>query len=49
MNSNHWVGSNKIGMSPSEAVVDENTKVFNTSNLVGNTFWNAACTFNLLS
>ncbi|KAI0701652.1 hypothetical protein C8Q76DRAFT_825169 [Earliella scabrosa] len=33
MNSNHWVGSAKIGTSPSSAVVDENTKVFNTDNL----------------
>ena len=33
MNSNHWVGSNTIGTSPSSAVVDENTKVFNTDNL----------------
>ena len=34
MNSNHWVGSAKIGTSPSTAVVDQNTKVFNTDNLV---------------
>ena len=34
MNSNHWVGSAKIGTSPSSAVVDQNTKVFNTDNLV---------------
>jgi hypothetical protein len=34
MNSDHWVGSNKIGLSPSEAVVDANTKVYNTNNLV---------------
>ena len=33
MNSNHWVGSNTIGTSSSNAVVDENTKVFNTDNL----------------
>jgi len=33
MNSNHWVGSNKIGLSPSESVVDTNTKVHNTNNL----------------
>ncbi|KAI0765073.1 cellobiose dehydrogenase [Fomes fomentarius] len=33
MNSNHWVGSAKIGSSPSNAVVDQNTKVFNTDNL----------------
>ncbi len=33
MNSNHWVGSAKIGTSSSSAVVDENTKVFNTDNL----------------
>ena len=34
MCSNHWVGSAKIGSSASNAVVDENTKVFNTNNLV---------------
>lgn len=34
MNSNHWVGSAKIGSSPSNAVVDQNVKVFNTDNLV---------------
>ena len=34
MNSNHWVGSAKIGTSSSTAVVDENAKVFNTDNLV---------------
>ncbi|EIW75667.1 cellobiose dehydrogenase [Coniophora puteana RWD-64-598 SS2] len=33
MDSNHWVGSAKIGSDPSSAVVDENTKVFNTDNL----------------
>jgi len=33
LNSNHWVGSNKMGLSPSNAVVDANTKVFNTDNL----------------
>lgn len=33
MNSNHWVGSNKIGTSASNAVVDQNAKVFNTNNL----------------
>ncbi|KAI0777591.1 cellobiose dehydrogenase [Trametes elegans] len=33
MGSNHWVGSAKIGSSPSDAVVDENAKVFNTDNL----------------
>nr|AGE45679.1 cellobiose dehydrogenase [Phlebia lindtneri]AGE97206.1 cellobiose dehydrogenase [Phlebia lindtneri] len=33
MNSNHWVGSNKIGTSSSNSVVDENTKVWNTNNL----------------
>nr|AAC32197.1 cellobiose dehydrogenase [Trametes cinnabarina] len=33
MCSNHWVGAAKIGSSPSTAVVDENTKVFNTDNL----------------
>ena len=34
MCSNHWVGSAKIGSSASNAVVDENTKVFNINNLV---------------
>jgi cellobiose dehydrogenase (acceptor) len=34
MNSDHWVGANKIGLSPSESVVDTNTKVHNTNNLV---------------
>ena len=34
MNSNHWVGAAKIGTDPSTAVVDTNTKVFNTDNLV---------------
>lgn len=34
MNSNHWVGSNKIGSNSSVAVVDENAKVFGTNNLV---------------
>ncbi|KAG5635006.1 substrate-specific activator of APC-dependent proteolysis [Sphagnurus paluster] len=33
LNSNHWVGSNIIGTSAAKAVVDENTKVFNTNNL----------------
>ncbi|KAJ3487294.1 hypothetical protein NLI96_g3648 [Meripilus lineatus] len=33
MNSNHWVGSNKIGSNSSVAVVDENAKVFGTNNL----------------
>ena len=33
MNSNHWVGSCKIGTSASSAVVDINTKVFGTNNL----------------
>ncbi|KAA1477787.1 hypothetical protein DENSPDRAFT_867739 [Dentipellis sp. KUC8613] len=33
MDSNHWVGSAKIGTSSSNAVVDTNTKVFNTNNL----------------
>lgn len=33
MNSNHWVGSAKIGTSSSSAVVDQNAKVFNTDNL----------------
>ncbi|KAG6833025.1 substrate-specific activator of APC-dependent proteolysis [Tephrocybe sp. NHM501043] len=32
LNSNHWVGSNIIGTN-GKAVVDENTKVFNTNNL----------------
>ncbi|QRW07920.1 GMC oxidoreductase [Ceratobasidium sp. AG-Ba] len=31
--SNHWVGSTKIGTSPSDSVVDSNTKVWNTENL----------------
>ncbi|KAJ6559844.1 hypothetical protein B0H19DRAFT_1210266 [Mycena capillaripes] len=31
--SNHWVGANKVGTSPASAVVDVNTKVFNTTNL----------------
>ncbi|EIM84175.1 uncharacterized protein STEHIDRAFT_62168 [Stereum hirsutum FP-91666 SS1] len=33
MDSNHWVGSAKIGTSATDAVVDTNTKVFNTDNL----------------
>ncbi|KAF9447344.1 hypothetical protein P691DRAFT_821966 [Macrolepiota fuliginosa MF-IS2] len=33
LNSNHWVGSCSIGNSSSTAVVDQNTKVFNTNNL----------------
>ncbi|KAI0036403.1 cellobiose dehydrogenase [Vararia minispora EC-137] len=33
MDSNHWVGSAKIGTDPSVAVVDSNVKVFNTDNL----------------
>ncbi|KAF8066812.1 cellobiose dehydrogenase [Lyophyllum atratum] len=33
LNSNHWVGSNSIGTVAGKAVVDENTKVFNTNNL----------------
>ncbi|KAI1798304.1 cellobiose dehydrogenase [Ganoderma leucocontextum] len=33
MCSNHWVGSAKIGTSASNAVIDENAKVFNTDNL----------------
>lgn len=33
LNSNHWVGSCSIGNSSSNAVVDQNTKVFNTNNL----------------
>lgn len=40
MCSNHWVGSAKIGSSPSAgAVVDQNTKVFNTDNLVSPPFF----------
>ncbi|KAJ7055854.1 the flavin domain of cellobiose dehydrogenase [Mycena amicta] len=31
--SNHWVGANKLGTSPTSAVVDVNAKVFNTANL----------------
>ena len=34
MDSNHWVGSAIIGNSSSNSVVDENTKVWNTDNLV---------------
>ncbi|KAK1231893.1 substrate-specific activator of APC-dependent proteolysis [Marasmius sp. AFHP31] len=33
LNSNHWVGPCSLGSSSSKAVVDENTKVFNTNNL----------------
>ncbi|KAI0684656.1 cellobiose dehydrogenase [Cytidiella melzeri] len=33
MNSNHWVSTATIGSSASNAVVDQNTKVFNTNNL----------------
>ncbi|KAG8938733.1 hypothetical protein FRC03_006981, partial [Tulasnella sp. 419] len=33
MNSNHWVGSCRIGTSSSTSVVDVNTKVWNTNNL----------------
>ncbi|KAJ7176602.1 cellobiose dehydrogenase [Mycena filopes] len=33
MDSNHWVGSNIIGTVAGKAVVDPNTKVFNTDNL----------------
>jgi cellobiose dehydrogenase (acceptor) len=33
MDSNHWVGSNKIGANSSVGVVDENVKVFGTDNL----------------
>ena len=33
MDSNHWVGSAKIGTSASNAVVDSNVKVFGTYNL----------------
>jgi cellobiose dehydrogenase (acceptor) len=32
MDSNHWIGSNIIGTA-GKAVVDVNTKVFNTNNL----------------
>lgn len=38
MNSNHWVGSNSIGANSSVGVVDENTKVFGTNNLVSSFF-----------
>lgn len=34
MNSNHWVSTATIGQNATTAVVDENTKVFNTNNLV---------------
>ena len=34
MDSNHWVGSNRIAANSTAGVVDENTKVFNTNNLV---------------
>lgn len=34
LNSNHWVGSARIASSSATGVVDENTKVFNTNNLV---------------
>lgn len=33
MNSNHWVGSNRISTSPSTGVVDPHCKVFGTDNL----------------
>ncbi|KAJ7768340.1 cellobiose dehydrogenase [Mycena metata] len=33
MDSNHWIGSNIIGTVAGQAVVDPNTKVFNTNNL----------------
>ncbi|KAG8725176.1 hypothetical protein FRC09_006799 [Ceratobasidium sp. 395] len=31
--SNHWVGSTRMGTSPSNSVLDSNTKVWNTKNL----------------
>lgn len=34
MDSNHWVGSAIIGNSSSNSVVDQNTKVWTTNNLV---------------
>ena len=34
MNSNHWVGVNRISNSSTQGVVDENTKVWGTNNLV---------------
>lgn len=34
LDSNHWTGSTKIGASSSYSVVDTNTKVWNTNNLV---------------
>ncbi|KAG8994110.1 hypothetical protein FRB94_010106 [Tulasnella sp. JGI-2019a] len=33
MDSNHWIGSARIGTSPTTSVVDSNTKVWNTTNL----------------
>ncbi len=33
MNSNHWIGANKLGTSASNSVVDANAKVFGTDNL----------------
>ncbi|KAJ8508326.1 hypothetical protein ONZ45_g9386 [Pleurotus djamor] len=33
MNSNHWIGANRIAASASDGVVDQNTKVFGTDNL----------------
>ncbi|KAF9491048.1 cellobiose dehydrogenase [Pleurotus eryngii] len=33
MNSNHWIGANRLGSSASNSVVDPNAKVFGTDNL----------------
>lgn len=33
MNSNHWIGANRLGTSASNSVVDPNAKVFGTDNL----------------
>lgn len=38
LGSNHWVGSNRIATSASNGVVDVNTKVFGTDNLVSVAF-----------